>query len=93
MSNLETKYPHLTEFMDKSLYQEAAPTMEEAIVAYAANGQEVLKRLLDDIDSALGEPASEEEMLSYLENHSDYLEPEGAFATLRLFKSILSQPS
>lgn len=91
MNHLEVRYPHLTEFMEKSLYQEAAPSMEEAIAAYATNGREVLVTLLDDIDGALNETVSEEEMLRYLGSHSDYLEPGGGGATLRLFKSILSK--
>jgi len=86
---IEEKYPEITEFMDKCLYQEAAPTMEEAIEQYLVNGPDIIRTLLVEIDNILESDLSESEQLKYIERHSDYIENDSALDTLNLIKNVL----
>jgi|JI10StandDraft_1071094.scaffolds.fasta_scaffold276580_2 hypothetical protein len=90
MSELELTFPDLTEFMDKSLYQEAADSMVEAIALYAINGSDIIGAVLFDIRRLLSSNISDQELSLYIDRHSDYSDPEGARATLKLILTVLA---
>jgi N-acetylglucosamine kinase-like BadF-type ATPase len=91
MNALESKFHNLTEFMDKSLYQDAAPTMEEAIQQYKIVGNKIINSILLDIDELLSMQIPEEDLRNYISGHSDYLKDGSAHTTLTLIKSVLSE--
>lgn len=87
---IDEKYKELSEFMDKCLYQEAAPSMEEAIQQYLVNGEDVINNLIIEIDDILSSNLDENELMSFVERHSDYVENDSAIDTFKLIKHVLS---
>ena len=87
---IEDNYPEITEFMDKCLYQGAAASMEEAISLYQLNGAEIVSSLLLEVDQILDASLDENELLEYIERHSDYIENDSALDTFKLVKNVLT---
>lgn len=88
---IDEKYKEITEFMDKCLYQEAAPSMEEAIQQYLVNGDDVVNKLIGEIDDILNSDLSENDLMEYVERHSDYIENDSAVDTFKLIKKVLQE--
>ena len=86
---IDDKYQEITEFMDKCLYQEAAPSMEEAIQQYLVNWPYVVGRLITEIEGILNSGIGEYDLMGYIERHSDYVENNSAVDTFELFKRVL----
>ena len=82
-------YSELTEFMDKCLYQESAPSMEEAISQYSMNGAEMVEKLLAEVDLILKSDIDEKELMKYIERHSDYIVSDSPLDTLYLIRDVL----
>ena len=82
-------YPLLTDFMEKFLFQLAAPTFEEAVAAYGLNGAQEVRALVDEIDRVLANVSDEAELSEYVARHSDYMTGTGK-ETLGAAKEILS---
>ena len=76
--------------MDKCLYQGAASSMEEAISLYKLNGTEIVNSLLLEVDQLLDASLGENELLEFIERHSDYVENNSAVDTLMLVKNVLT---
>ena len=87
---MEDNYPEITEFMDKCLYQGAAPSMEEAISQYQLNGVEIVSSLLLEVNQILDASLDENELLEFIERHSDYVENDSALDTFKLVKNVLT---
>ena len=86
---MEKLYPKLTQMMDHCLYQDAEPTFSEAILKYSLNGEEAVVSVLSEIDEILDSDLSEEQILSYVSKHSDYLEGGSGVVTLKFIKQVL----
>ena len=86
---IDDKYQEITEFMDKCLYQDAAPSMEEAIRQYLVNGPDIVGKLIAEIEDILNSGMGEGELLDYIERHSDYVENDSAVDTFELIKRVL----
>jgi hypothetical protein len=85
------EYPVLAEFMDKCLFQLAAPTFEEAILQWTSGGPAEVRRLLAEIDRALVAGHPDRELAAFLDRHSDYGVPGGPAATLAYFGEVLQR--
>ena len=83
------EYPLLAEFMDKCLFQLAAPTFEEAILQWATGGPAEVRRLLAEIDRAVGARHPDRELAAFLARHSDYGALGGPTETLAYFGQVL----
>lgn len=83
-------YPTLVDFMRKCLFQDAAPTFEEAIRAWLLTGEESVRRVVQDIDRLLSEGHPESVLGAFVEKYSEYFEDGGAIPTLERIKDVLS---
>jgi hypothetical protein len=86
----DSQYPLLVEFMSKFLYQLAAPTFEEAILQWTAQGPDEVRRLIAEIDRALGAGHTNEELETFVYRHSDY-GCESGHKTLAHFRDVLAE--
>jgi hypothetical protein len=86
----DEEYPLLVEFMNKCLYQLAAPTFEEAVLEWTSCGPEEVRRLIDEIDLALGAGHTNEELETFTARHSDYGCESGP-ETLAYFRNVLAE--
>jgi len=86
----DAQYPLLVEFMSKFLYQLAAPTFEEAILQWTAQGAGEVRRLIGEIDRALGAGHTNEELEAFVSRHSDY-GLETGHQTLTYFRDVLAR--
>jgi hypothetical protein len=85
-------YPVLADFMDKCLFQLAAPTFEEAILQWTVCGSAEVRRLLSEINRALAAGHSDVELSVFIAQHSDYSLPhEPAHRTLAYFATVLRE--
>src|SRR5262245_14441252 len=83
------EYPLLAEFMNKCLFQLAAPTFEEAILQWATGGPAEVRRLLAEIDRAVAARHPDRELAAALARHADYGAPGGPTETLAHFGQVL----
>lgn len=88
--DLETRYPLLTEFMDKFLYQGAAPSLDECILIYSLNGLGPVVALVEEAKAALVAEHADCDLSAYVARHSDYSLDTGA-ATISHFIRILGK--
>jgi len=88
---IEEAFPQTTELMDKCLYQEAAPTMEDAIRQYLENGPDVVNKVIAELDELMASEISAGELMAYVERHSDYVENDSAIDTFKLIKKVLEE--
>lgn len=86
----DAQYPLLVEFMSKCLYQLAAPTFEEAILQWTAQGPGEVSRLIAEIDHSLGAGHITEELETFIARHSDY-GCETGHKTLAYFRDVLAR--
>jgi hypothetical protein len=86
----DAQYPVLVEFMSKFLYQLAAPTFDEAILQWTAEGPDAVRRLLGEINRALGAGHTDEELETFIRRHSDYALASGQ-ETLFHIRAVLAQ--
>ena len=86
----DEEYPLLVEFMSKFLYQLAAPTFEEAILQWTAQGPDEVRRLIGEINRALGAGHTNEELETFIYRHSDYGLETGR-ETLTYFREVLAE--
>jgi hypothetical protein len=86
----DARYPLLVEFMSKFLYQLAAPTFEEAILQWTAEGPNEVRKLIDEINRVLGAGHTNEELEALIHRHSDYGCESGA-ETLSYFRAVLTE--
>jgi hypothetical protein len=84
----DADYPRLVEFMDKFLYQLAAPSLYEAIAIYKVAGTEAVEKSLNEIARLLAAEYAESELTSFIDKHSDYT-LESARSTLEYFIEVL----
>ena len=87
---LQARYPLLTEFMQKNLYQLSAPTFEEAILDWKQNGHDQTQMLLGEVDAILAADIAETDLAVYLEENCDY-SMESARRTIEYFRQILRE--
>jgi hypothetical protein len=86
----DEQYPLLVEFMSKFLYQLAAPTFEEAILQWTSAGKDSVRKLIGEIDRALGAGHTNEELEAFIDRHSDYGCESGP-ETLAYFRDVLAE--
>lgn len=86
----EKNFPNTVELMQKHLFQESAPSIQEAIAQYLKNGPESVAAVLGELEKLLSGDYSEVQLTAFVEKHSDYLEAESGGQTLRLIKKILT---
>ena len=84
----EAEYPRLVEFMDKFLYQLAAPSFAEAIAVYHAAGATAVEELVREIRQLLSAGHSKTELERFVGKHSDYM-LDTARNTLVYFTDVL----
>lgn len=84
------QFSNLVEFMEKCLFQDAAPTFEEAILAWKLNEEESVVAVVREIDELLSGDHSSNEINRFVDQHSDYEEEDGGRATLEHTRSVLS---
>ena len=84
----DEQYPLLVEFMSKFLYQLAAPTFEEAILQWTAEGPDEVRRLISEINRALGAGHTNKELETFIYRHSNYGCESGP-TTLAYFRDVL----
>ena len=82
-------YPHLVEFMSKCLFQSAAPTFEEAILAWKLTGDYSTKVVLDELDALLIEDFPEKALADFVWKYSAYFQGDSAGSTLRYIREVL----
>jgi len=85
----ETAYPHLVEFMEKCLYQSAAPTFRDAILAWKQCGEASVRDVLTELNGLLSESASEPFFTQFVDKHCDYTYGNSARTTLEYIKGVL----
>ena len=90
MTIRDEQYPLLVEFMSKFLYQLAAPAFEEAILGWTAQGPDEVRRLIHEIDRALAAGHTNEELETFISQHSDY-GCESGHMTLTYFRNVLAE--
>lgn len=84
----EKDYPLLVEFMDKFLYQLAAPSFEEAIAVYHVEGTKPVNQLLTEIAHLLSAEHSEQDLVRFVDQHADYMR-DSARGTLEYIAEVL----
>jgi hypothetical protein len=89
---MEDEYPSLVEFMDKCLFQDPTMTFEDAIRQWLQTGQLSVDKVVFDIDKLLCANHNQEQIDSFVDKHSDFLEDGGGRQTLIHIRKTLESP-
>lgn len=82
-------FPDLVDFMTKCLFQDAAPTFDDAILAWTVNDEASIRSVIEDIERLLNAHYSLSELDEFVDQYSEYGEEGGGRATLEYIRGVL----
>ncbi|VTR99035.1 hypothetical protein [Tuwongella immobilis] len=85
---VESSYPVLTDFMRKCLFQDSAPSFQEAIRQWSQCGPQAVQNVISELERVMAEHP-EEELAEYLWKHCEYISGETASSTVSYILSEL----